>query len=255
MTFIQTLLYGLVEGITEFLPISSTGHLIIVSKLLGDSSEFIKTFEIVIQLGAILAVVVIYGKRVLTNIELIKKIIVAFIPTAILGLVFYKIIKQYLLGNIAVVAGAMFIGGLIIIGFEKWYDKKNNNAMTKDLTYKQASIIGLVQSVAMIPGVSRSAATIIGGLALGIDRKQVVEFSFWLAVPTMAAASALDLLKNYQNFSSDQVSYLVIGFIAAFIAAFIAIKVFIKYIQNHNFIPFGVYRLILGGLMFWYFFR
>lgn len=252
MNIIQSVIYGVVEGLTEFLPISSTGHLIIVSKLWGDSSEFIKSFEIVIQLGAILAVVVIYGKRLLTDFELCKKIAVAFIPTAILGLIFYKIIKQYLLGNIWLVASAMLIGGIIIIIFEKWYKKKEISRLPQEITYKQAGWIGLAQSVSMIPGVSRSAATIIGGLALGLDRKQIVEFSFWLAVPTMAAASGLDLLKNYQTFSSDQIIYLAVGFIVAFITAFMAVKLFLKYIQKHDFIAFGIYRIILASIfLFW----
>lgn len=253
MNIIQSVIYGLVEGLTEFLPISSTGHLIIVSKLLGDSSDFIKTFEIVIQLGAILAVVAIYGKKLLTNLELCKKIIVAFMPTAILGLVFYKIIKQYLLGNIWVVAIAMLVGGIFILFFEKWHKKKPVSVETSEITYKQAGLIGLAQSLAMIPGVSRSAATIIGGLALGLDRKQIVEFSFWLAVPTMAAASGLDLLKNYQAFTGNQVIYLLTGFVVAFMSAYAAIKVFLKYIQSHDFVPFAIYRIVLGLLMIWFF--
>ncbi len=249
MNIIQSIIYGVVEGLTEFLPISSTGHLIIVSKILGDSSEFIKTFEIVIQLGAILAVVVIYGKKLLTDFDLFKKIVTAFIPTSILGLIFYKIIKQYLLGNIWVVAAAMLIGGVMIILFEKWYKNKPLPISSDKITYKQSGLIGLAQSVAMIPGVSRSAATIIGGLALGLDRKQIVEFSFWLAVPTMAAASGLDLVKNYQSLAGDQLTYLVIGFVTAFIAAFAAIKVFLKFIQKNDFIIFGVYRIIIGLIL------
>jgi len=249
MNIIQSVIYGIVEGLTEFLPISSTGHLIIVSKILGDSSEFIKNFEIVIQLGAILAVVVIYGKRLLTDFDLFKKIITAFIPTAILGLIFYKIIKQYLLGNIWVVALAMLIGGVIIILFEKGYKNKARPIFGDKITYKQAGLIGLAQSLAMIPGVSRSAATIIGGLALGLNRKQIVEFSFWLAVPTMAAASGLDLFKNYQSLAGDQMTYLVIGFVAAFVTAFATIKVFLKFIQKNDFIVFGVYRIIVSLIL------
>lgn len=257
MTILHTVILSIIEGITEFLPISSTGHMILAGHVLGiESTNFTKSFEIIIQLGAILAVVVLYAKTLWKNFDLIKKVLVAFLPTAILGLVFYKIIKTYLLGNSAVTIAALFIGGVIIIWFENRHgnrQEKNNTeevsngeTLNKSLTYKQAIYIGLAQSVAMIPGVSRSAATIIGGELLGLSRATIVEFSFILAIPTMAAATVLDLYKNYQLFSSSDFTTLAIGFVVTFIVAIIAVKTFLKYIQNHSFSIFGWYRIGLA---------
>ncbi len=246
LNFIQVIILGIVEGITEFLPISSTAHLILVSDLLRlAQTEFMKSFEIIIQLGAILAVVFLYWRAFL-NTDVLKRLVIAFIPTGILGLVFYKVIKHYLLGNTSVVLWSLFLGGLILIIFEKWYKEKENSLEEiANIPYRQCLIIGLFQSVAMIPGVSRSAATIIGGLLLGLRRKTIVEFSFLLATPTMLAATGLDLIKNANAFSIEQFDLLSVGFVVSFVTAIIGIKFLLAYIQKNNFIAFGVYRIAI----------
>jgi len=249
MNFIHATIIGIVEGLTEFLPVSSTAHMIISSKLMGIKlSDFTKTFEIVIQLGAILAVVILYIKQLL-NWQNIKRLLVAFIPTVIIGFTLYQLVKSYLMENLTTIVWALIIGGLILIIFEKFHSNENHpeegNGI-KDISYKQCLYIGLFQALAIVPGVSRSAATIIGGLALGLKRKTIVEFSFLLAVPTMVAASGLDLLKSSQNISSSEFGLLGVGFITAFIVGGLSVKFFIKYIQKYNFIPFGIYRVIIG---------
>lgn len=247
MHALQAFILGIVEGITEFLPISSTAHLIIAAKALKlDPNNFIKSFEIIIQLGAILAVVVLYVKQIF-RLEVIKRLVVAFIPTGVIGLILYKFVKSYLLGNLWIVLASLFVGGVLLILFERKHQEKEDAVedLTK-ITYKQAVILGLCQAVAIVPGVSRSAATIVGGLMLGIKRKTIVEFSFLLAVPTMAAATLLDLAKNYKDFSSDQFSFLAVGFIAAFVTAILAIKFLLSYIRKHNFTVFGIYRIAIA---------
>lgn len=256
MDLFQALILSVTEGLTEFLPISSTGHLILVSDLLNiPQTEFVKSFEIIIQLGAILAVVVLYFETLISKRSLWLPIIIAFLPTAILGLIFYKIIKTYLLGNTEVVLIALLLGGIILIVFEKFHQSLIINHQSSDLSYitnKQAFIIGLFQSFSMIPGVSRSAATIIGGLFLGLSRKCAVEFSFLLAIPTMIAATGLDLFKTGFNFNSQELGILAIGLFGAFITALVAIKFLLNFVQNHTFIPFGIYRIILA-VIFWLF--
>ena len=248
---LHALILGIVEGVTEFLPVSSTGHLILAGELLKiPSTEFQKSFDIVIQLGAILAVIVLYWKT-LWKIETIKKLIVAFIPTGIIGLALYKIVKTYLLNNHAVVLWALLLGGIILIAFELWHKElETATADISAISYKQATLIGLFQSIAIIPGVSRSAATIVGGLFLGIKRATIVEFSFLLAVPTMLAASGLDLVKNAALFSTNQFGTLAIGFITAFVVAIFSIKFLLRFVKTHNFIPFGVYRIVIA-ILFW----
>lgn len=247
MSTIHTIILSIIEGITEFLPISSTGHMILAGQVLGiPSTAFTKSFEIIIQLGSIMAVVVLYIKTLFKSSDLLKKTFVAFLPTAVLGLIFYKIIKTYLLGNVWVVIASLFVGGLVIIWFERKLAKNPQDIVESPLTYKKAFIVGLAQSVAMIPGVSRSAATIVGGQLLGLSRRQIVEFSFILAIPTMAAATLLDLYKNYQLFTSADFSQLALGFTASFIVALLAIKTFLKYIQKNNLTAFGWYRIILA---------
>lgn len=246
MTLIHSLILGIVEGLTEFLPISSTAHLMLAGDLLKiPATDFVKSFDIFIQLGAILAVVILYFKRIITNWNLIKKIAVAFIPTAIIGFILYKIVKTYLLSNNYIAAIALLLGGLVLIIFEKRF-YKNSPVLSSEITYRQAFIIGCAQSLAIIPGVSRAAATIIGGLAQKIERKTMVEFSFMLAIPTMIAAVGWDLIKTPISFSRPEWSLLAYGFIVAFITAIIGVKFFIKFIQKNNFIPFGWYRIILG---------
>jgi len=251
MDIFQSLLYGIVEGITEFLPISSTGHLILLSKFLRNNGEFLKSFEIIIQLGAIMAVIFLYWKKLIQNWILLKKIIVAFIPTAILGLVFYSFVKKYLLSNSLVVVFSLFLGGIAIILFEKLYKEQANALENLDnMTYTQAISIGFIQSIAMIPGVSRSASTIIGGLLAGLSKKAIVEFSFLLAVPTMIAASGLDIIKNYSIFMREDILVLSVGFLTSFFVAILAIKFLLNYIQKNSFISFGIYRIVIAIIFF-----
>lgn len=248
MTSLHALILGLVEGISEFLPISSTAHLMFASSLLGlAQSEFVKTFEIAIQSGAILAVAVLYYKSFL-NIEKLKRIIVAFVPTGIIGLALYGVVKTYLLGNIPVALGALFLGGIALIIFERKRAPYTDEGITRLLTYKEALIVGVAQSVAIIPGVSRSAATIVGGMLAGIDRKTIVEFSFLLAAPTMAAATALDLLKHGKEFTSADYTSLAIGFVMSFVVAIASMRWLLKYVRTHNFVAFGIYRIVAAIL-------
>lgn len=251
MDILHAVILGIVEGITEFLPISSTGHLILVSNLFGiPQTEFLKTFEIAIQLGAICAVVALYFKKFF-DIEILKKLFVAFLPTAVIGLAFYKIIKTYLLGNELVVLGALFIGGIALIAFEMWHTENEAGATEiKDITYKQAALIGVFQAIAVIPGVSRSASTIVGGLFLGLKRITIVEFSFLLAVPTMAAATGLDVIKNTALFTSGNLPALAVGFIVSFIVALLSIRFLLSFIRKHSFIPFGIYRIVVALVFF-----
>lgn len=248
---IHALILGIIEGITEFLPISSTGHLILAGEILHiPSTEFQKSFDIIIQLGAILSVIVLYW-NILWDLDVIKKLFVAFIPTGVIGLLLYKTVKIYLLGDQVVVLGSLLLGGIALIAFELWHKESTAaTASIKEISYRHAALIGVFQSLAIIPGLSRSAATIVGGLLLGLRRATIVEFSFLLAVPTMLAASSLDILKNYQSFSSDQIGILSIGFITSFVVALLSIKFLLGYIRKHNFIPFGVYR-ILAAMLFW----
>ena len=252
MTFFDALILGIVEGITEFLPISSTGHLILLSKFLElSNTSFLKSFEIIIQFGAIMSVIVLYWKSFL-NTKILKKLAVGFIPTGLIGLTFYTIVKTYFIGNESVVLWSLFLGGILLIIFEFFYKEPENVSNSiETISYKHSFIIGLFQSVAIVPGISRSGATIIGGLLLGLKRKTIVEFSFLLAVPTMLAASGLDLVKNVGSFSTDQIGILSVGFFSAFLVALVSIKFLLSFIQKSNFIPFGVYRIILA-LIFWF---
>jgi undecaprenyl-diphosphatase len=254
MNFIDVIILGIIEGLTEFLPISSTGHMILASTLLQlQNEEFLKTFEIAIQLGAILAIVFLYARRFLMNITIYKKLIVAFIPAAIIGFLAYKIIKDYLFNPI-VVSVALIIGGVVLI----LIDKKVNNHSSKyreieNISYANAFFIGLFQSISVIPGVSRAAATIIGGIFNGFNKKQATEFSFLLAVPTMLAATSYDLLKTQANIGNYELLILILGSLVSFISAWIAVKLFIRFIEKHGFTFFGYYRIILGILFLLFF--
>lgn len=252
MDFVQAIILAIVEGISEFLPISSTGHLVLTSEILGiPQTDFVKSFEIIIQLGAILAVVTLYWRKLINNPIIWQKIITAFIPTAILGFIFYNIIKQFLLGNPLVTVLALFIGGIILIILEKMYKEQPHHLeQIEKISTKQALGIGLIQSFSMIPGVSRAAATIIGGMFLGLKRTTATEFSFLLAIPTLAAATGLDLIKSNFAFSSQEYMLITIGTFCSFITALIAVKWLIKYVQKNTFIPFGIYRIILA-IIFW----
>lgn len=251
MTILGAILLGIVEGVTEFLPISSTGHLILTSSLLHlTQTEFLKSFEIIIQLGAILSVVVLYWKSFL-NLTILKKLVVAFIPTGVIGLALYQVIKTYLIGNEYVVLAALLLGGILLIVFELFHKEPVSGTRSpSSLSYKQAFLMGLAQAVAIIPGTSRSAATILGGLMMGLPRSLVVEFSFLLAVPTMLAATGLDLVKNASSFSMNDFGILAVGFVTSFIVALFSIKWLLSYVRKHNFIPFGIYRIIVAILFF-----
>lgn len=250
MSIINAVILGVVEGISEFLPISSTGHLILAARVLKlTQSEFVKSFEIIIQLGAILSVIVLYYKSLFGDWRVIKRLCAAFVPTGIIGLVLYKLVKRFLLGNGLVVFWSLLIGGIFIILFELLHRERDDAGEGMgSISYPQAFLIGLFQSLAIVPGVSRSAATIIGGLLLGLKRKTIVEFSFLLAVPTMLAAAILDLLKNASAFSQEQIVSLSIGFITSFFIALLAIKFLLNFIQRHSFIVFGIYRIAIALL-------
>lgn len=247
MNFIEAIILAIIEGITEYLPISSTGHMIIGSSLMGISElEFTKVFEVNIQFGAILSVVVLYWKRFFQSFEFYKKLLAAFIPAAIIGFLLNDFIDQ-LLESVAVVAVMLVLGGIILVFIDKYFE---NKATKEDVTYVDAVKIGLFQCIAMIPGVSRSAASIIGGMFQGLPRKDAAEFSFFLAVPTMFAASGYKLLKAFKagslTFSTNELQLLAIGNIVAFIVAMAAIKFFIGYLQKYGFKVFGYYRIVVG---------
>jgi len=252
MDVIQAIIFGIVEGITEFLPISSTGHLMLTARYLGiTQTEFVKSFEIAIQSGAILAVVVLYWKILFKDRGIWGKLLTAFLPTAVIGALLYSFIKRFLLGNNSVVLWALFLGGALLILFEHFHREKEDASGTlSEISYPQAFLVGLFQSFAVIPGVSRAAATIVGGLIVGFKRKTIVEFSFLLAVPTMAAAMILDLLKSAHAFSGSEFSLLAVGFAMSFAVALVAIRFLLVFIKNHSFIPFGIYRMLVA-VVFW----
>ncbi len=249
MDYIQAIILAIIEGITEFLPISSTGHMIIASTFMGIADKpFVKTFTVAIQLGAILSVLVIYFKKFLTSLDLYLKVSAAFIPSAIIGFLFDDFIDT-LLGDIRVVALTLLIGGFILLYIDLWLNGTNDNEL--DINYSSAIKIGLFQCIAMIPGVSRSAATIIGGMTQNLTRKAAAEFSFFLAVPTMFGATLLKIKKAIDNqiFNQNDLPILFIGNVVAFIVAYLAIKSFIKYVSTHSFKVFGYYRIIIGALI------
>lgn len=249
----QAVILSIVEGITEFMPISSTGHLVLASEILKiPQTDFVKNFEISIQLGAIASVVAIYFKTLIKDIKIWQRIILGFIPTGILGFIFYDLIKQVLLGNLYVTLLALFVGGVVLIILEKLYQEKQHHVESLDnISLKQAFLIGVCQSVSMVPGVSRAAATIIGGMFLGLKRTAATEFSFLLAIPTMSAATGFDLLKTDLKFSSQEFLILGVGFIGSFITALLVVKFLTSYVKSHTFIPFGIYRIIMAAA-FWF---
>ena len=245
MTFLQALVLGIVEGITEFLPISSTAHLILANRALGIAeTEFVKSFDIIIQLGAILSVVVLYWKK-FWNVDVLAKLAVAFVPTGIIGLTVYKAVKGYLFENVLVIVAALVVGGVLLILFDRRRVEVGDEIDFSEITYRRALLVGLFQALAMIPGTSRSAATIIGGSLLGISRRTIVEFSFMLAVPTMLAASLYDLYKSHDAIAQD-VPALAVGFVVSFLMAIVAIKSFLAVIKKRSFAAFGAYRIVLG---------
>lgn len=252
MDIFHALIFGVVEGVTEFLPVSSTGHLILTAHIMElAQTEFLKSFEIAIQLGAILAVAFIYRKELFKGSRIWKRIAAAFLPSAVIGLALYKLLKKSLMNN-EVVLWSLFAGGILLILFELSYKEKPSAGEGLEfISYKQSFLIGLFQSIAIIPGVSRSAATIVGGLFLGLKRRTIVEFSFLLAIPTMLAATALDLAKNGYAFSRQEFSVLAVGFFASFAVAAAAVKLLLYFIKNNNFILFGIYRVCIA-ILFWF---
>jgi undecaprenyl-diphosphatase len=254
MSYLQAIILAIIEGITEFLPVSSTGHMIIGSSIMGIAADpFTKLFTIVIQLGAILSVVVLYWKRFLPGERSIEqlttfylKLFVAFIPAVVFGLFLNDIIDK-LLENVVVVGITLFLGGVLFLLLDKLFDDTGKSDM--EPSYPSAFKIGMFQIIAMIPGVSRSAATIIGGLTQNLTRKAAAEFSFFLAIPTMFGATAKKLLDYYQDgvvLNGNQINLLIVGNIVAFIVAMIAIKSFIGFLTKHGFKVFGYYRIALG---------
>lgn len=259
MNIFNAIILGLIEGITEFLPISSTGHMILASDFLNlPNTDLLKSFEIAIQLGAIFAIVILYSSRFLSDIKMYKRLFVAFIPTAVIGFLFYDFIKTHLFNPI-IVAVSLILGGIFLIFLDKWIKNQNkdesiaNKSATKEITYKDAFIIGLFQNLAMIPGVSRAAATITGGVFRGMSKKQAMEFSFLLAVPTMVVATGYDLIKTSNSYTSYEFGLLAIGCVTAFISAWIAVKLFISIVDTYGLAIFGYYRIVLGVVYLLYF--
>jgi undecaprenyl-diphosphatase len=254
MDFFKAAILGIVEGLTEFLPVSSTGHLILTAHILGiPHTNFTKTFEIAIQLGSILAVLFIYFERFLKDSETWKRIILAFIPTGVLGFLLYKVIKKFFIGNDLLVVVNLVVGGLVLLCVDRFFRQEERIADVRGISLKKSFFIGVFQALATVPGVSRSAATIIGGMVVGLNRRAAAEFSFMLAVPTMFAATTYDLLKSRSELSFQDWQILLVGFAFAFFTAMVTVKAFLNFISKHSFFIFGVYRILAGILYFWAF--
>ena len=248
MNTFQAIIISIIEGLTEFLPVSSTGHMILAQSMMKvQDPEFAKTFEIFIQLGAIMAVLLLYIKRFFVSVDIYLKLLIAFLPTGVIGFLAYKTIKLYLFNPITV-SVSLIIGGVVLILLDKWSaEKRSEYKNVEDVSFAGAAKIGLIQCVSMIPGVSRAAATIFGGIFSGFDRKQAAEFSFLLAIPTMFAASGYDLYKSRENIHHDDMQILIIGAIVAFVVAILAVKAFVAFLTRYGFKHFGYYRIILGA--------
>jgi undecaprenyl-diphosphatase len=263
MTYWHALLLAIVEGITEFLPVSSTGHMIIASALLGiPPTPFFKLYLVVIQLGAILSVFVVYYKRFFQSIDFYLKLLVAFLPIVVVGLLFKKHIDQ-LLESVTTVAVMLVVGGVVLLFIDRWFpqeDPKEGGHPVTNPSFKEALIIGLFQCLAVVPGTSRSAATIIGGLTQKLTRKAAAEFAFFLAMPTMAAAAVKDIYDYYKEskaagvdlshlFSGTELKQLALGNVVAFVVALLAIRLFVGFVAKYGFRAFGIYRIIAGGIL------
>lgn len=248
MKYFQSIILAIIEGITEFLPVSSTGHLIIASSFFGIAhDDFTKLFTIVIQLGAILSVVVLYFKRFFQTVDFYFKLLVAFIPAVVLGLLFSKKIDE-LLENPVTVAISLLIGGIILLKVDDWFNNADDFS-SQEISYLQAFKIGMFQCLAMVPGVSRSGASIVGGMSQKLSRKTAAEFSFFLAVPTMFGATAKKCYDYYKDgfvLSHEEINFLIVGNIVAFVVALLAIKTFIGFLTKNGFKIFGYYRIIAG---------
>ena len=263
MTYWHALLLAIVEGLTEFLPVSSTGHMIIASALLGiQMTPFTKLYLVVIQLGAILSVLAVYWKRFFQSFDFYLKLLVAFLPIVVVGLLLKKHIDA-LLESVTTVAVMLLLGGIVLLFIDRWFPQEDPNAGGHPVTnpgWREAFTIGLFQCLAVVPGVSRSAATIIGGLTQKLTRRAAAEFAFFLAMPTMAAAAVKDLYDYYKEakaqgldlghlFSADQMKQLVLGNVVAFVVALLAIRLFVGFVSKYGFRAFGIYRIIVGGLL------
>ncbi|MEK7509374.1 MAG: undecaprenyl-diphosphate phosphatase [Patescibacteria group bacterium] len=254
MTTLEAVILGIVEGFTEFLPISSTAHLVITSEILRiPESAFLGSFIIAIQLGAIASVVVLYWKTIVLDSETMKRVFVAFVPTAVIGFLLYQFVKGFLLENLFVIAWALLLGGMVLILFEWWQKGISARALPAQagtplstMPYSKAFLVGVAQALAIIPGVSRAGATILGGLALGLGRADIVVFSFLLAIPTMLAATGYDLYKTGSSFATNEWHLLALGFIVSFIAAYAGVRFLVSFVQTHSFSGFGWYRIVLG---------
>ncbi len=253
MGIFETIIIAIVEGLTEFLPVSSTGHMIIAQDWLGvESTEFVKAFTVIIQFGAILSVVVLYWKRFFRSWSLYRKLIFAFIPAAVFGLLLSDFIDS-LLESVATVGIMLIVGGIVMLFVDKWFNKGTDDCV-EEMSDKKAVVIGLAQCVAMIPGVSRSMATIVGGMSQGLTRKSAAEFSFFLAVPTMFAAMCYKMLQLFMDPNGvqiicDNIWILIIGNIVSFVVALLAIKFFIDFVTRFGFKVFGYYRIVVGALI------
>ena len=251
MNWLETVIIAIVEGLTEFLPISSTGHMIIAESILGvEPDDFVKAFTVIIQFGAILSVLVLYWKRFFQSFDFYWKLFIAFIPAAVFGFLFSEKIDA-LLERVDVVAVMLILGGILMLFVDKLFSKTSEDQIIKP---RNALIIGLCQCVAMIPGVSRSMATIVGGMSQKLTRKHAAEFSFFLAVPTMFAASAYKLLKlmiepESKQLLMDNIDVLIVGNAVAFIVAILAIKFFIGFVTQYGFKAFGYYRIVVGAIL------
>lgn len=263
MTYWHALLLAIVEGITEFLPVSSTGHMIIASALLGiPPTPFFKLYLVLIQLGAILSVLVVYWKRFFHNIDFYLKLLVAFLPIVLVGLLFKKHIDA-LLESVTTVAVMLVVGGVVLLFVDRWFpqeDPQEGGHPVTNPSFKEALIIGLFQCLAVVPGTSRSAATIVGGLTQKLTRRAAAEFAFFLAIPTMAAAALKDIYDYYKEakaagidvvhlFSAAEVKMLVLGNVVAFVVALLAIRLFVGFVAKYGFRAFGIYRIIAGGIL------
>lgn len=249
MNYFEAIILAIIEGLTEYLPVSSTGHMIIASSMMGIASdEFVKMFTIAIQFGAILSVVVLYWKRFFQSIDFYLKLFVAFLPAAVIGFLLNDYIDA-LLENVIVVAFSLMIGGVVLLFVDKWFKHQENDP--DEMTYGKALAVGFFQVIAMVPGVSRSAATIIGGLSQNLTRTAAAEFSFFLAVPTMFAATAYKMLKFQKEvgFTLENIPVLLVGNVIAFVVAMVAIKSFITFLTKHGFEMFGWYRIALGAII------
>ena len=263
MTYWHALLLAIVEGLTEFLPVSSTGHMIIASALLGvPMTPFAKLYLVVIQLGAILSVLAVYWRRFFQNVDFYLKLLVAFMPIVVVGLLLKKYV-DILLESVGVVAFMLLLGGVVLVFIDRWFPQEDPGEGGHPVTnpgWRQAFTIGVFQCLAIVPGVSRAAATIIGGLTQKLTRQAAAEFAFFLAMPTMAAAAAKDLYDYYKDakaqgldlghlFSADQVKQLVLGNVVAFVVALLAIRLFVGFVSKYGFRAFGIYRIIVGGVL------